>query len=157
MDIKQALSIGILSTLFYSNVTISEDIKSFGLGVGSVYNGIGMSYGYQSKTNYKYLSLGCLSLSYSSAYGSEYNCGVGAGFIMTDLFESDSNKHGFGAHIGITYNEHYSNFEYFIAPQYAYYFNSIENSGWNLGGSIRLGEYEGEFEAIPTFQVGYQF
>jgi len=157
MDIKNFLTIGIFSTVLYSNIALSEDNQSFGLGMGSLYNGIGMSYGFQSQNSYKYVSLGCLSISYSSIYGSEYNCGVGAGFLITDLFKFESNKHGFGAHVGATYNEHYSEIEYFIAPQYVYFFNSINNSGWNLGGSIRLGKYDGESDIIPTFQVGYQF
>ena len=157
MDVKKFLTIGIFLTVLYSNTAWSEDNKSFGLGKGSFYNGIGMSYGFQSQNSYKYLSLGCLSISYSSIYGSEYNCGVGAGFIMTDLFKSDGNKHGFGAHVGTSYNEHYRETEYFIAPQYVYFFNGINQSGWNLGGSIRLGKYDGESDIIPTFQIGYQF
>lgn len=157
MDIKKVITIGVLSIAFYSNLALSEDNKSFGLGSGSLYNGIGMSYGYQSQNSYKYASLGCLSIAYSSRYGSEYNCGIGAGFIMTDLFKLDGNKHGFGAHIGATYNEHYSEIEYFVAPQYIYFFNGINKSGWNLGGSVRLGKYDGKSDIIPSFQVGYQF
>jgi hypothetical protein len=157
MDIKKVVTFAIFSIVFHSNVALSADNKTFGLGIGSLYNGIGMSYGYQSQNSYKYVSLGCLSVAYSSDYGSELNCGIGAGFIMTGLFKLDNNKHGFGAHFGATYNEHYSEIEYFIAPQYVYFFNGINKSGWNLGGSVRVGKYDGESDAIPSFQVGYQF
>ena len=157
MNIKRILAIGMFSTVFYSNIALSEGGKSLGLGAGSIYNGVGMSYGFQSHNQYKYASLGCLSITYSSTYGSELNCGAGIGFVMTDIFNLKGNKHGFGAHLGVTYNEHYSKVETFIAPHYVYYFNGINMSGWNLGGSLRLGKYDDKSDVIPNIQLGYQF
>ena len=88
----------------------------------------------------KYVSTGCVS--YSSYSGSA--CGLGVGWIKTDLFNTDSNKHGFGAYIGVVGKDsNQSSFsrknsaKYGIGLGYHYFLNGISESGlklWNNTG-----------------------
>ncbi len=139
------------------NILHCEESNGLGIGVGSQYNGIGVSYGYQSRTSFKYASLGCLEISSSDISGTYTNCGFGAGFISTNLMDSTNNKHGTGVHLGFSDNERYGEVEYFIAPQYVFYMNGINNHGWTFGASLRIGTYDGESDVIPTVHAGYQF
>jgi len=75
----------------------AEENYSFGLGLGTSYSGIGVNISQLNENNMKYISVGCIS--YSTVSGSA--CGAGIGWIKTDIFDSDSNKHGFGGYIGV--------------------------------------------------------
>ncbi len=145
----------ILVCLLLSGAALAKDGKTIGVGIGALYNGLGLSYGLQGLGTLKYVSLGCLSLSTSRSRGTESNCGLGAGFLRTDL----GNRHGLGVHLGATYNEHanLNSIEMFVAPQYVYFFNGIDAPGFNLGASLYFGQYDGDFKIRPGLQVGYQF
>ena len=136
-----------------------ENRTTIGTGVGPMYNGLGLSYGQQEKHFLKYASLGCLDISVSDSRGTEYNCGVGGGFLKSDIFDNKNNKHGIGMHLGATYNQRQglNKVEVFVAPQYVYFFNGIDDSGLNLGVSLLAGKRDGETEAGAGLQIGYQF
>jgi len=76
-------------------------IFTFGIGTGTLYSGIGVNAGIQSKTDLKYIYVGCVS--YSSLYGE--TCGAGLGWIKTDLFNATNSKHGTSMYIGIVGTE----------------------------------------------------
>ena len=59
---------------------------SVGLGMGFTYSGLGTNLAYVSKTDMKYVSLGCVS--YSALDGS--TCGFGIGWIKTDLISAET-------------------------------------------------------------------
>jgi hypothetical protein len=84
-------------TLIVSTQSLANDTFTFGLGAGSLYSGVGLNAGIQSKTDLKYISAGCVS--YSSLYGE--TCGVGAGWIKTDIFDFQTPKHGASLYVGI--------------------------------------------------------
>jgi hypothetical protein len=148
-----------ISCLLFSGSTLADDNKSIGVGVGSMYNGLGVSYGLLESNSYKYASIGCLSLSNSDSRGTETNCGIGFGYITTALISKTENNHGLGIHIGVTYNEHKNLDEYeaFISPQYVYFFNGINSSGMNLGVNAWSGKRDGESDNGFGFQIGRQF
>ncbi|MBA6392329.1 hypothetical protein H4J38_16300 [Colwellia sp. BRX10-3] len=143
-------------TLVVSSQTLANDNFTFGIGAGSLYSGVGVNIGFQSKTDLKYISAGCVS--YSSLYGE--TCGVGAGWVRTDVFDFQTPKHGISLYVGIVGDE-YDDFDrkavYGAGLGYHYFFNGINNSGVNLGFTIVAGNENDEFVTGGMFQVGYQF
>jgi len=158
--------------LFLSLITMSavaeeskvEERYSVGLGVGAAYTGLGANFALLSDSDMKYVSVGCVE--YSSWYGS--TCGVGAGWIVTDLFNSNSNKHGVGVYVtkaGSESDAYLTDNGYrFVEKQYygagvsyTYFMNGINKPGFNFGisGHATNAKYD---EKINGFlQVGYQF
>jgi hypothetical protein len=145
-------------SLFFANVAIADDSNSFGVGIGSMYNGIGFSYGLKEETSFRYGSLGCISLSSSDSRGTELNCGIGFGFVTTNMISSNNN-HGVGIHLGLTYNEHenLNEVEGFVSPQYVYFLKGISHSGFNVGANTWFGKRDGSSDSGVGVQAGYQF
>jgi hypothetical protein len=142
--------------LVLSSESFASDTFTFGLGAGSFYSGIGLNAGIQSKTDLKYISVGCIS--YSSIHGE--TCGVGAGWVETDIFNFQTPKHGASLYIGIVGSE-YDNFDheaiYGAGLGYHYFFRGIGNSGTNLGFTLIAGNEKDGMGMGGMFQVGYQF
>ena len=142
--------------LVISSSTLANDNFTFGIGAGSLYSGLGVNAGIQSKTDLKYISVGCVS--YSSIYGE--TCGVGIGWVKTDVFYFQTPKHGASLYVGIVGDE-YDNFDrkaiYGAGLGYHYFFNGINNSGVNLGFTILAGNENDGIGMGGMFQLGYQF
>jgi len=160
-----------LSILLFSTFTFAGDDAtkySVGLGLGSAYSGLGANFAIISKTDMKYISSGCVA--YGSISG--YTCGFGAGWIITDLFNVSSNKHGLGVYISIVGNEtdnSYSTFTngttkafrhdnnaYGAGVSYTYFINGIDKSGLNVGVSIHAST-DDDKRVGGFLQLGYQF
>lgn len=143
-------------TLVVSSQTLANDNLTFGIGAGSLYSGVGANIGFQSKTDFKYISVGCVS--YSSLYGE--TCGFGAGWVKTDIFDFQTPKHGLSLYVGVVGDE-YDNFDYDavygVGLGYHYFFNGINNSGLNLGFTVTAGNENDSVAMGGMFQVGYQF
>ncbi|MCP4990083.1 MAG: hypothetical protein GY928_29780 [Colwellia sp.] len=143
-------------TLVVSSKALANDTFTFGLGAGSFYSGVGLNAGIQSKTDLKYISAGCVS--YSSIYGE--TCGVGAGWVKTDIFDFQTPKHGASLYVGIVGDE-YDNFDrkaiYGAGLGYHYFFRGIGNSGANLGFTVTAANENDGIGMGGMFQVGYQF
>ena len=142
--------------LVISSSTLANDNFTVGIGAGSLYSGLGVNAGIQSKTDLKYISVGCVS--YSSIYGE--TCGVGIGWVKTDVFDFQTPKHGASLYVGIVGDE-YDNFDrkaiYGAGLGYHYFFNGINNSGVNLGFTILAGNENDGIGMGGMFQLGYQF
>lgn len=146
----------LLFPLAFSANSSAENF-SFGVGVGSLYSGLGVNVATRSDTDLKYLSAGCVS--YSDRDGA--TCGVGAGWIKTDLFNSQSTKHGLGAYLGVVGRERvaFNKDEalYGAGLGYHYFFNGIAKPGTNLGVTFVAGDAESGFDSSLMVQLGYQF
>ena len=70
---KKITKLLLLPLTLISSQTLANDNFTFGIGAGSLYSGVGANIGFQSKTDFKYISAGCVS--YSSLYGE--TCGFG--------------------------------------------------------------------------------
>lgn len=143
-------------TLAISSQTFANDNFTFGVGLGSLYSGVGVNVGIQSKTDLKYLSVGCVS--YSSLSGEA--CGGGIGWVKTDLFNSTNTKHGASVYLGIvgSENDHFNNDPiYGLGLGYHYFFSGINQSGLNLGVTVVAGNEDDGIGVGSMFQVGYQF
>ena len=146
----------------------AEDSKtknySVGLGMGAMYSGIGANISFVSKTDLKYVSAGCTE--YSSSTGA--SCGFGTGWITTELFNFDSNNHGFGIYGGALGKEKIHSIEngeysyneeniYGVGLSYTYFINGIDKSGATLGISMHATNAESEGSYGGFLQIGYQF
>ena len=147
-----------LLLLLVSFTNSANENISFGIGAGTNYTGLGANIGLKSPTDYKFISTGCLS------YGSQSNltCGVGVGWISTDLFEIQSKYHGLGLYIGAVNTEkNSSNTDeeavYGGAITYNYFFNGISNPGANFGVALNAGDENDGVKFGVMLQIGYQF
>ena len=130
---------------------------------GAAYSGLDVNFSFLSKTDMKYISVGCVE--YNSRYGS--TCRFGAGWVITDLFDFDSNNHGCGVYITKAGHESYVTFEngkhrsyegeyYGAGVSYRYFMNGIDRSGFTFGGSIHATSAEYDETISGFIQVGYQ-
>lgn len=157
----------LFTTLFFSGSVLaseSEESTSFGLGLGAIYSGVGGNFAFVSDTDMKYVSLGCTS--YSSPGGS--SCGAGLGWIKTDLFNTDSNKHGVGIYVGkvdedssarivngrVKFDEEAV---YGLGLSYTYFASGINSPGFNFGISVHKTNSDYQSGLGAFWQVGYQF
>ncbi|MCJ8297236.1 MAG: hypothetical protein MJK15_22815 [Colwellia sp.] len=137
------------------------------MGAGTFYSGVGVGVGVnagiQSKNDLKYISAGCVS--YSSIYGG--TCGVGVGWVKTDIFDFQTPKHGVSLYIGVVGSE-FDNlaheavygaslgYHYFLRGiGYHYFLRGIGNPGFNFGFTLVAGNEKDGVGGI--FQAGYQF
>jgi hypothetical protein len=161
---KLVLILSLVSLFTLAEENKSEEQYSIGLGIGSAYTGLGANFSFISKTDMKYISAGCVE--YSSVYGS--TCGFGAGWIVTDLFDLGSNKHGFGVYASLVGNEQYGvpegngysfhdNNYYGVGVSYTYFLNGIDKPGFNFGASFHATNAKDAGKLGSFLQVGYQF
>ncbi|TKB47411.1 hypothetical protein [Thalassotalea mangrovi] len=153
---KFALTLLISLNLSLVAESAAEDTFTFGLGAGSLYSGLGANVGIQTKKDIKYLAVGCVS--YSSMYGA--TCGVGAGWVHTDIFNFQTPNHGLGIYVGIV-GDQYDYFDrdavYGAGVGYHYFFSGIDKSGVNLGFTATGADSKDGFDLGGMFQLGYQF
>ena len=161
---KIFLLLSILSLNCFASEESQTKNYSAGLGLGAMYSGIGANIALVSKSDFKYISAGCTA--YGSANG--YECGFSVGWVTADLFDFETNNHGFGVYAGILGKENYASFEnnkysyhednyYGAGVSYTYFVNGIDQSGVTFGISIHAtnAQYDGRFGSF--FQIGYQF
>ncbi len=102
----------------------------------------------------KYISAGCWSYSDRCTYG------AGVGWIKTDLFETNTNKHGLGVHFGAVGTERRSFKRHVVngvGLSYHYFFNGIEESGLNVGLTLLYGKTDHNSGTTTMLEFGYQF
>lgn len=159
-----AFTLSLLSLTCTAEDGEPEKKYSIGVGMGALYTGIGANLSIISTTDMKYISAGCVETSSVD----DSTCGFGAGWIKTDLFDFDSNKHGFGVYASLVGHESdytlenneyvYHNEDYYgVGLSYTYFVSGIDDSGATIGVSFHAtnAEFEGRFGAL--FQIGYQF
>ena len=135
----------------------AADRTSFGLGLGGLYNGLGANFALIRANDLKYVSGGCSEASHSSRDGTNVTCGVGVGWLMSDLLTKKNSKHGLGLNIALDYDQLHSEFEPTIRIPYVYFFKGIDRRGWNIGAAPLI-RWDAEGTEIGVmFEVGYQF
>jgi hypothetical protein len=146
----------ILWLLSFLPITVSaSDSISYGVGIGRSYSGLGVNYGVLSETDFKYLTTGILA--YSSVDGRYY--ASGAGWMKTNLFDSNTPNHGANIYAGIINNDKEYNNTPYIGAGYLYFFDGIKNPGKAIGISFFNGNEIDGFGLGLSFQFefGYQF
>lgn len=162
---KLGLLLSLISISAGANELGTDKQYSVGVGIGSAYSGLGANVALVSRTDMKYLSAGCVE--YSSNYG--LTCGFGAGWIVTDLFNSNSNKHGLGVYVTKAGHETNARIEngnlnvyeseyHGAGVSYTYFMNGIDKPGFTFGVSAHAtnSDYDDSTSGV-LLQVGYQF
>ena len=144
---------------------------TFGLGAGSLYNGLGLNFGRTAGTSLAYGALGCVgfSTSDSETRGSDgsverdssydTNCGLGAGYVSTAVLSG--NRQGLGLSLGFTYDTDEDNdggAQWRLTPSYHFFFSGVDRRGVVLGIGPQLVLRErGSNGVVPMINLGFQF
>jgi hypothetical protein len=137
--------------------SVAADRTSFGVGVGALYSGLGGNLALISADDLKYLSLGCSELSQSSLHGTNLTCGLGVGWLRSDVVTKKNSKHGLGINLVLDYDQLYSKLEPAVRIPYVFFFRGIDRKGWNLG-LAPLVRWDAEGTQLGVmFEVGFQF
>jgi len=142
-----------------ADVSSAEEKITFGVGGGFIYNGFGINFGKLDKSDFKYMSLGCIGIGYSTISGIVSNCGIGIGWVRSDILTEKNNKHGLGGHLGVTYNTSANRHETeaLLGISYAYFFKGMNKGGWNLGLGPTIVKNNKDTKGGFMLQAGYQF
>jgi hypothetical protein len=88
-------------------------------------------------------------------------CGVGAGWIWTDVLAKANNRHGLGIYVGPVGTTTVSTYDikarYGAGLTYVYFFGDVVARGWNLGVTPTVGKQYGDYRAGLMINAGYQF
>ncbi len=164
----------LLSFTLLLSTTASAD-TTFGIGIGSLYNGFGINVGKKTQRTFSFGSIGCMGYSYTNEESSNgdvvenidnkrSNCGIGIGYVSSNAFKS--NKQAIGLSLGINRNlmfedingQNDDKWELNLMPTYHYFFKGIDKRGFNLGMGTVLSFTENEpMETGITLNLGFQF
>jgi hypothetical protein len=154
---RGTVTVVIVLALAVAGAASAADRTSFGLGLGALYNGLGGNFVLISANDLKYVSVGCSEASHSSRNGTNLTCGVGIGWLKSDILTKKNSKHGLGLNIALDYDQLHSDFEPTIRVPYIYFFKGIDRRGWNIGAAPLI-RWDAEGTEIGVmFEVGYQF
>lgn len=136
----------------------AADKTSFGLGVGALYNGLGGNFALIKADDLKYVSFGCSEYMSSSLDGAHVTCGLGVGWLRSDILTKKNSKHGLGLNIALDYDGFHSELEPSIRIPYVFFFRGLDRRGWNLGVAplVRWDSDEGTDLGV-MLEIGYQF
>ena len=155
------LSIAVALMTLAVSLSQAGERNSFGLGVGSIYSGLGANYGFIRGDAFSFLSIGCIALGYSETNGLIAPCGPGAGWIKTNLI-GENNKHGIGIYVGPIAANEGSTLDkdktvYGIGMPYVFFFKEDFAPGWNIGITPVVGHWDGKTKGGVILQLGYQY
>ncbi|RUM73572.1 MAG: hypothetical protein DSZ11_05565 [Sulfurovum sp.] len=162
---KKIILTTLLSTLSLFSIDINMDELSYGAGMGQIYNGFGGNINLSTEKEMRYLSIGCTEFSKGDYSKRENVCGVGIGYLRTDIlpkylpdFFSDTTKHAVGASLSIMSNSHTDNADLLFAYGYTYFTEGINNQGWTFGLSPTYQYSKSLDDKIGIIMnLGYQF
>jgi len=135
---------------------------SLGVGFGTPYAGLGANLALAGTHDFKYLSAGCLA-------GTEHDddwdlaCGIGVGWMWTDLFAWRPNHQAIGVYLGPVGSQRDSGPDgklhavYGVGASYNYFFNGVGRPGALLGLTPVIDRRDGDTEASLMLNLGYQF
>ena len=155
--IKRILIVFILVQAVAVSASLAADRTSFGLGVGSLYNGLGVNAAFMSPENLKFVAFGCTGYTRSSYEVTDVTCGVGVGWIKSDILTKKNDKHAIGLHLGLNYDTLDNDFEPMLSIPYVFFFKGIDSKGLNIGAAPLVKWESGDAKFGLFLQIGYQF
>jgi len=135
----------------------AADKTSFGLGAGALYNGLGGNFALIKADDLKYISVGCSEFMSSSLDGTHVTCGVGIGWLKSDVLTKKNSKHGLGLNIALDYDPFHSKVEPSIRLPYVFFFKGLDRRGWNLGFAPLVRWDADGTDLGVMLEIGYQF
>jgi hypothetical protein len=135
----------------------AADKTSFGLGAGALYNGLGGNLTLIKADDLRYISVGCSEFSHSSSGGTNLTCGVGLGWLRSDILTKKNSKHGLGLNIALDYDQFDSKAEPSIRLPYVFFFRGLDRRGWNIGVAPLVRWDADGTDLGVMLEIGYQF
>ena len=154
---KRSITVLLLTIAAAAGTASGTEKTSFGVGIGALYNGLGGNLALIKADDLKYISLGCSEASHSSAEGTDLTCGVGIGWLKSDLLTRKNRKHAVGLNIALDYDQYHAELEPSIRLPYAFFFRGIDRRGWNIGVAPLVRWDADGTEVGVMFEIGYQF
>ena len=155
--IRRAVVVLLVLVTVATNSPSAADKTSFGLGVGALYNGLGGNLALIKADDLKYISVGCSEFMSSSRDGTHVTCGVGVGWLRSDILTKKNSKHGLGLNIALDYDGFESKLEPSIRLPYVFFFRGLDRRGWNLGVAPLVRWDADGTDLGVMLEVGYQF
>jgi hypothetical protein len=135
----------------------AADRTSFGLGLGALTEGLGGNVALTSSHDMKFLALGCSEYGHSSREGTNLTCGIGVGWLRSDILTRRNDHHGLGLNLALDYDQASSDTEPVLRVPYVYFFNGIDQPGFNLGVAPFIRWQDHSTDVGAMIQIGYQF
>jgi len=154
---KRFVAVALLMAATTAELASAADTSSFGLGVGALYNGLGGNFALIKADDMRYVSLGCTEAMSSSTHGTDLTCGVGIGWLRSDLLTQKNSKHALGFNFALDYDQHDSELEPSVRLPYVYFFKGIDRKGLNLGLAPLVRWDADGTELGFMLEIGYQF
>lgn len=149
-------SFTVLSCLLAVPLPSFAEEFSFGIGLGSLYNGLGVNFGISKDKSLRYLALGCIGGSSSDEGDFSGICGIGAGYIKSGVFKL-SPEHTLGGMISVNHDEKNDVRETFVGLSYHYMFSKDPAYGWGIGLTPGVIFRDSSEDAHFMLNLGYQF
>ncbi len=144
--------------VFIPATSFGDNEVSFGAGVGSLYSGLGVNAALKGDSHFGYVAAGCVAMGYNTTSGWTFPCGIGAGWLQTDLLTQANNRHGIGFYIGpVGYTDDRKVAIYGLGFTYEYFSQGVNNKGWNFGITPTIGKKNGKTKEGFFLNAGYQF
>lgn len=148
------------------NIALAESQVSIGVGLGSIYSGLGINVSLYEDNDIKYLSYGCFAVVTDTNGNRDSACGLGLGFLKAGIL-SKGNKHTVGLHLGAIAaarslgknGDGYGSLDtvYGIGVPYVFFPSGLSDKGFNVGITPSIGNYKGDTLRRLLLQIGYQF
>ena len=147
----------VVLTIFWSSTSYADNDISHGIGTGALTSGLGVNAALRSDNHMGYIAAGCLGIGKSNEQGWILPCGIGAGWIQTDLLSNANNHHGIGVYAGPVAKNSHNKARYGVGVTYVYFAQGINAKGWNFGVTPATGQENGKAKGSILINVGYQF
>jgi hypothetical protein len=154
---RRSIPMVLLFVVLLTGPISAADKTSFGVGVGALHNGLGGNFALIKANDMKYVSVGCTEARSSSTHGTDMTCGVGVGWLRSDIFTRKNSKHAIGVNLALDYDQFHSEVEPSIRLPYVFFFKGIERRGFNLGLAPLVRWDANGTELGVMFEIGYQF
>lgn len=154
MNISKFFFAIILVCLTVSHASAGQDL-SFGMGLGYFYNGLGVNLALKGPHDFKYLGTGVSAVKVTDE-DTDIAFGITAGWVRTDILDSESDKHGLGIFLSIDDGEDFDTM-LSLGPSYTYFFKGTSQPGFNLGLAAGPGFTGDDTYLVVMGQIGYQF
>ena len=155
--IRKLLMSFVVLAIFWSSAGKAENEISYGIGTGALTSGLGVNAALRGDNHMGYIAAGCIGIGYSNGQGWMLPCGIGAGWIQTDLLTNANNHHGLGVYIGPVGINADNKARYGVGVTYVYFMQGVNAKGWNFGFTPATGQENGKAKSSLLINVGYQF
>ena len=153
---KFIMSLVVLA-IFWSSTCNAEDEISYGIGTGALTSGLGVNAALRGDNHMGYIAAGCIGFGYSNVQGWILPCGIGAGWIQTDLLTNANNHYGLGVYVVPVGMNDDKKARYGVGVTYVYLLQGVNGKGWNFGFTPATGQENGTAKDSLLINIGYQF